>query len=134
MAEHVIPDKKPSPSRPRPRSKKRLSFNEVYRYGQGTVLGTLPRKKVKGLAAVAHQTNDPLGFMDAHAAAVETLVAQSHGIPEFPFTEDLLTDVQPKYRAICPTNNEHQDVQLYRIRPKNRKDCVCHVCGTSWVQ
>ena len=110
---------------------RRLSFNEVYRYGRATYLGLLPIAKMKNLTQLAIDTAEPLVFIDAQAAAMEEAVDVGDPIPEFPAQGDAGA---PLHRAVCPTRKEHADVQTWRIRHRTKKDCVCHVCGATWVQ
>ena len=110
---------------------RRLSFNEVYRYGRATYLGLLPIVKMKRLTQVAMDDEEPLAFIDAQAAAMEYAIDAGDPIPEFPVRE---AAGGPSHRAVCPTRKEHADVHTWRIRPRNKKDCVCHVCGATWVQ
>ena len=113
------------------KEKRRLSFNEVYRHGRATHLGLLPLAKMKKLTATAMDEPEPLAFIDAQAAAMEEAVEANDATPEFPVSGAI---GQPKHRAVCTTRKEHADVHTWRIRNRNKKDCVCHVCGATWVQ
>ena len=119
--------RQPQESRPTDsQAERRLSFNEVYRYGRATHLGILPIAKMKKLTQLAMERSEPLEFMDAQAVAMEEAIDVDDPIPEFPVQS---AAGAPSQRAVCPTREEHADVQTWRIRHRTKKTASAMSAG-----
>jgi len=111
--------------------KKTATKGELTLYVQHSNLGVVVKSIRERLVESALCQDDPMGFLEAQAAAVEAALDAYKDPPSLPVDGAIGRPQRPL--PPCPSSPRHKDIHCWCTAAGQRRRYICNDCGAEWM-